>query len=170
MTDYPVLDEGKGMHSPPSHSSWLTWNAAEVRAALEEAARREPDKVAQYVDTVPPWEKEPWLASHFAAVPWHKWWWMPWAGVPEPLWRDGIKPEDANVYRLSYSPLIVAVVLRSVFAWTLTENTGWITHSARFYRLRWRLFWRKIDPETDPRLRKILQGAMSLDALAGRDP
>jgi len=115
----------------------------------------------------PPWACPEFLAHHFELVGWETWrWWLIAVSGTEDL-DSARKAVSISIFRLCDRPVIVAVV--SPWPWWIADPAVMKEKELRFYRLKWRLWWRKIDPLKDAKLRAILEGAMALDALAGRD-
>ena len=117
-----------------------------------------------------PWERAEFLERHFEPVDWGDLLRL----LPGPLPIPGLRlDEDLEriaFYRLSEKPLTILVVWffpRKPVPWD--KDWPLVQPSHLYYRFKWRLWWRRIDPMKDAKLREILQGAMTLDALAGRD-
>jgi len=114
------------------------------------------DALINAMPTVPPWERLEFLHRHFECIlgsEWRKW-----------LIEIPVPSLASMVFRLSDRPFTVLV---------LVEDPSFVRplrYTYHFYHLVWRVWWRKIDPRKDKRLRVILSGAMALDALAGREP
>ena len=126
------------------------------------------DAIINAVPTIPPWTRPEFLERHFELVDWETWRWWP-VAVPG---TENVESERSagtiSILRLSDRPVIVAVI--SPWPWWVADPAVTKQRELRFYRLKWHLWWRKVDPTKDAKLRAILGGAMALDALAGRDP
>ena len=125
--------------------------------------QRYPGLDSLLITPAPPWERAYFVERHFKLLKQREWF------LPRVV-TDGVDPALLTVYRITDKPLTLMVVSnsrRKPIPWDKTWVPG---PSFSFYRLKWRIWWRKIDPRKDKRLRVILSGAMALDALAGREP
>ena len=127
------------------------------------------DEYIHPVPARPSWASQAFFERHFELVGWETWRWWP---VAVPGTEDVNLAREAvsiSIFRLCDRPVIVAMI--SPYPWWV-QNPAAMSDSKelRFYRLKWRLWWRRVDPMKDAKLCAILEGAVALDALAGRDP
>ena len=151
-----------------THKEWIKGISARIEIEEFPEPERFPglDALINAVPTRQPWESVGFLDRHFELVNWPALWRS--LSGPIPGLTMDTDPAGVLVYRLSDKPIIVAVI--SPHPWWVSDPAVTKQKELRFYRLRWHLWWRKVDPMKDAKLRGILEGAMALDALAGRDP
>jgi len=120
------------------------------------------DSIINTASTNYPWERLDFLARYFEFVDWRKWWRSLSGPMPGLQWDTNF--QDVLVYQLLQKPFTVVVVWKKEW-YEDNKYLRWF-----YYRLMWHLWWRKVDPTKDAKLRAILEGAVALDALAGREP
>lgn len=156
-----------GMVKPEEAFPDLSWK----RKAGDEIARSIIKGVSGHVEIErfavkprPPWETRTFREHHFEYVNRDEYGWL----LPRAFLED-IDPELMEVYIVARKPLILMVTLQTKKP--LPWDEGWsVPQKPIFYRLVWRIWWRRVDPMKDAKLREVLEAAVALDALAGRDP